>query len=211
MSDTAAPWHATIQHTRATLLARLVPDHPAREEAWRQFVELYVPAIRRYARSRQANADQAEEVVAIVVAAFCKRIEDGWAYEQGAAPGRFRAFLRTATVRATTRLLAKERSAKPLIEEADAPLHDASALDAMAAEEERAIFDEALERVKASANPQHVRAWEMQTLHAVPSAQVAQELGASVDAVQQHRSRINRALREQVERLRQTAEELDQP
>jgi RNA polymerase sigma factor (sigma-70 family) len=211
MSHPDSAWQNTVQQTRATLLAKLAPDHPAREDAWKQFLELYVPAMRRYARSRHANADQAEEVVAIVVAAFCARIEAGWAYEPGTQPGRFRAFLRTATVRATSRLHEKQKGAVSLIADADVPTHDASALEALSAEEERALFEEALARVKATANPAHVQAWEMQTLHGVPPAQVAQELSASIDAVHQHRSRINRMLREQVERLRQEADALDRP
>jgi RNA polymerase sigma-70 factor (ECF subfamily) len=181
--------------TSVSLLHRLRrPDDPA---AWNRFVQLYTPLL--YAWSRRLGlqpADAADLVQEIFVVLVRKLPEFQYDTRQ-----RFRGWLWTVTV---NKYRESRRRHAPVL----APLHD-SALpepagpdpaEAMAeAEYQHYLVQRALRLLQAEFPPATWKAYREHIMDGRPAADVAADLGISVNAVYIAKCRVLRRLRAELE------------
>ncbi len=177
--------------TSISLLERL--RRPGEREAWDRFVELYTPLLFRWAcRMGLPEADAADLVQDVLLVLVQKLPE--FVYDRH---GSFRAWLRTITAN-KWRDRCRRRSAPG----ANARPADLSGLpapqdpDALGeAEYRQYLARRAMELMQSEFQPATWKAcWET-AVCGRPAAQVAAELGVSVDAVYAAKSRVLRRLR----------------
>lgn len=187
--------------TRGSLLLRLGDgDSLVREVSWSAFHSQYAPIIRGFARNAGCPESMRDDVVQDVMSAFFKAAER---FEYDPSRGRFRGYLKTATVNTLNRLRHKRRG-----EEA---WDEAQFLD-RPAEVDRRWADEWLEHVllqavanaKASSNVAQSSwdAFELYGRRGVPAEAAASQLGMSVEAIQKAKSRVSALVRVEIEALR---------
>lgn len=192
--------------TPPSLFGRLGSAEPRpREMAWREFYHRYVPVIRAFARSLGVRPGDVEDVVHDVLLGFFGT-RATFVYDP--AKGRFRNYLKTATVRA---LAARRRQGKvPTVSlgggdgaarvagelaDANVPWVD----DAWTAEWERHVLDRAMADVRqAYRDNKTFRAFELFAILGLPADEVAGRLDMTADGVYQAKKRVTDALRKRV-------------
>jgi RNA polymerase sigma factor (sigma-70 family) len=198
-NDESTPADAYV--TRASIFERLRgPDTRAREMAWATFRARYAPVVAGFARRCGADAQDIDDIVQDVMTGFFEKSGD-FAYDP--AKGRFRGWLKTATVRAAVRRKGKNLRLQgvPLNEVPEVEL----AVDPLWNDIwEQELVSRALRQLKKSIGQSLAfRAFEQYVLLDRPAEAVASELGTSVDNVHQAKTRITRRLRELVGHLRE--------
>jgi RNA polymerase sigma factor (sigma-70 family) len=196
--------------TRATLLLRLKADGPARELAWDDFYKAYAPMISRLARYFGASRQQADEVLNDVLSKFFAA-QPHFVYEP--QQGRFRSYLKQCTRYSTIDMLRQHKRIQdaPVGGENEALINvpDADAEPVERAWEriwEDQLLRRAIEATRARYSSNEARrrtflAFENYVLLGKEASVVAQELELSLDGVHQARSRVSRALKEELEVL----------
>ena len=178
--------------TPASLLLRL--RAPGDASAWRRFVELYTPLLYSWASRLGLKAEDAADLVQDVLAVLVQRLPS---FEND--PSRqFRGFLRTV-IENRWRDLMRRRAARPLRtgENLDA-LAAPDGIDLAEEEYRRLVMDRAVRVMQADFEPNTWRAFWAVVVDGRPPAEVAVELGLSVDGVYQARSRVLRRLRQEL-------------
>jgi RNA polymerase sigma-70 factor (ECF subfamily) len=186
--------------TRQSLLLRL-GDH-GDHQAWREFTELYEPAVYRLARSRGLQHADALDLVQEVLAAVARAIER---WDPDPERGRFRGWLcqiaRNLTVNALVRGARGRGSGDSDIQEL---LHELPA----SAEPTATRFDlefrceaflQAAERVRVDLRDATWQAFWLTAVEGAGIEETARRLGISVGAVYAARSRVLARLRQQVQ------------
>ena len=185
--------------TRVSIFERLksVRAHD-REMAWSDFHARYAPAIAGFARRCGASAQDIDDIVQDVMAAFCS-VSGEFAYDP--AKGRFRSWLKTCTVRAAVRRAGKNLRFRGV------PLEEVPQLE-LAVEPvwadvwEQQLVSLALDQLRMNSNGSLAfRAFEQYVLVDRPADVIARELGTSIDNVHQAKSRMTKQLRELVAQL----------
>src|SRR4051812_19139565 len=190
--DPPAAMPADPLATPPSLFGRLGSAEPRpREMAWREFYHRYVPVIRAFARHLGVRPDDIEDVVHDVLLGFFGA-RATFVYDP--AKGRFRNYLKTATVRA---LAARRRrqgkvsmvslggaggtadaAAAAELAGADVPWVD----DAWTAEWERYVLDRAMADVRqAYRDNKTFRAFELFAILGLPADEVAGRLDMTAD------------------------------
>jgi RNA polymerase sigma-70 factor (ECF subfamily) len=169
------------------------------QEAWGRFVQLYTPLLFLWARRVGASEQEAPDLVQEVFLVLGQEMP-GFRYDPDR---RFRGWLWTI-LRNKWRDRARRRAAVPLIVDADAlemaPVPDH--VEEFAEEEYRAyLFARAIELMQAELPPGEWRAWRAYIVQGQPAAEVAQELGLTINQVYLAKSRILRRLRIELEGL----------
>ncbi len=186
-----------MHSTSASLLERL--RGTGEREAWDRFVSLYTPLLLHWARRLEAQESDAVDLVQDVLAILVKEMPRF----QYRADKRFRGWLWTVTLN-RSRELSRRRIGVPVL------LTD-SALAEVTPPQEQHSFDEeeyrqyivtrALQLMQADFQPDTWKAcWEY-VVRDRPAADVARELGISVNAVHLAKSRVLRRLREELKEL----------
>jgi RNA polymerase sigma-70 factor (ECF subfamily) len=181
--------------TPPSLLEQL--RRPGDQAAWRRFVDLYTPLLFYWARRIGLREPDAADLVQEVFALLLRKLPE-FTYDRNQG---FRGWLRTVLLNKWREL--RRRRPPPAI--ADGTLPEGTEEDAVAAlaEEEfqQHLTVRALELMRAEFQPATWKAcWE----HAVagrPAAEVAAELGLSVNAVYLATSRVLRRLRQELSDL----------
>jgi RNA polymerase sigma-70 factor, ECF subfamily len=184
--------------TSRSLLTRA--SNGSDQEAWRRLTELYQPLIGRWVRPHVAQRADADDVVQEVLTALVRELPR---FEHNQRPGAFRAWLRTITVFRLRRYWEK-RDGRPAANggpracEALAQLADPSSELSRSWDEEhdRYITTTLLASIRLEFQPATWRAFERQVRDGCPAADVAEELGLSVNAVLIAKSRVLKRLRE---------------
>ncbi|MCP4837083.1 MAG: sigma-70 family RNA polymerase sigma factor, partial [Phycisphaera sp.] len=189
--------------TRGSLLLRLNASGTLeREIGWRDFYDRYVPLIKGFAGRAGAGGDEAEDVAHEVVANFFRASHR---FEYDAAQGRFRGYLKAATLNAMRARWRKRGDQVNLGEHDEIRIDDPGYVeDVWAQEWTRSVIERALEAVRSSGN-QSEQSWEAFDLYGrrgVPVAEVAERLSMSPEAIRQAKSRISRQVRAEIERIR---------
>ncbi len=186
--------------TRVSLVARLGARSDT--EAWSLFAEVYSPWIygflRRNGCQHEDAADLTQEVLGAVSGSIGKL-----AYDRGR--GTFRGWLLTITRNKLIRSRSKRRphdDALPIAEEMLADLAAGPIEAEWEEQEKRRLMEWACDRVRHRFKGPTWRAFHLTALEQKSPADVAAELGISVGAVYIARSRVIRALREEVEKVR---------
>jgi RNA polymerase sigma-70 factor (ECF subfamily) len=179
--------------TSPSLLERV--RNPAEQEAWTLFVRLYTPLLFYWARQAGLNEPDAADLVQDVFAALVGKLPD-FTYDRSKS---FRGWLRTMTLN-KWRDQQRRKAARP--QEIAAPLSAVAvpdpAEDFWDREYQQHLVNRALELMKADFQP---TTWQACWQHLVcdrPAAEVAAELGISVDSVYAAKSRVLRRLRQQL-------------
>lgn len=194
---------ADTLNTRPSLLVRL---RDARDdEAWRQFVAIYSPAIQRFAKKRGLQDADAADVQQTVLAA----VSDGLARSNyDPAKGPFRGWL-FGVVR---HHLARFRNQEQRIEHGGG---DTAAVQRLQAEPDRDDADSALwdreckrqqflwaaERVREQVEPASWQAFWQTAVENRPAAEVAQELNMRLGAVYTAKSRVLARIKTEIRTL----------
>lgn len=192
--------HRGEDSTRASIFLRLgAANSERREVGWKEFSDRYSRVIRGYARSRGLNDQDAEDVVQDVLLGFF-RVSPRFEYDP--ARGRFRGFLMRATQNAIRQRWRRERrhmhgQASPEF------VGDEVDVDAWDREWTDQILQRAMTNVRARFESKTVEAFELQALRGVSATTVAAALGMSVDSAHQAKSRVQKAVRAEMDAIKQ--------
>jgi len=202
MSQNANSAHASAagppESTSTGLLERVRAREPA---AWARLVELYGPPVYDWCRQSGLATHDAADVVQEVFAAVAVGVGDF----RGGRRGSFRAWLRTITRNKVLDFLRRRQAqaraaggtdAARQLREIPEPQEPSDPLSSAPAE--NALWHRALELVRAEFEDRTWQAFLRVTVDGIPPANVADEMGMSLDAVYQAKSRVLRRLRREL-------------
>lgn len=189
--------------TRGSLLMRLGADSTmVREVSWQQFYAQYVPIIRGFARNSGCPKSEIEDIVHEVMTSFFRAAER---FEYDASKGRFRGYLKTATLN-TIRNRYRKSSREPRVDFDPSFLEETSDhAEALWTREWRSrTLERAIEfvREETRVTDQSLDAFELYGCRGVPLEEAARQLGMSPAATQKAKLRVAEAIREELERIR---------
>lgn len=194
---------AALPDTRYTLLARLAKASDA--AAWREFAEIYEPAVVRFARRRGLQESDARDVAQETLAAVAQALPQ-WsnAAERRAS---FRAWLYTVARNLAINRLARRRDQRGNSAAVDAALNStASPLLAAAFDREYrlAALAWAGQHVQREVSPDTWRAFWLTAIEGLPIPQAAARLGQAIGSVYAARSRVIARLKARIAALDET-------
>lgn len=198
----ATPDAADALSTRSSMFAGLVHGDPqVREHAWAEFKKRYVPIIERFARQLGVRDSDCDDVVQDVLVGF---VSASRSFRYDASRGRFRGFLKACARSALIKRAGQNARFHGV------PLENLDADDPALARTWEKIWDTehlrlALAQIKRQfhGQPRTFRAFELYVLHERDAADVARELGMSVNSVHQAKTRIARLLKQCLRELEQ--------
>jgi len=186
--------------TRATIFVRLAAsDTELRELSWREFHEMYAPIIRGFARNAGLPAQEGDDILQEVMLGFFSVSPQ---FEYDPAKGRFRGYLKRATLNAVRARYRRHRAPAQLGAES-AFADSATAAVAWDHEWSLSVLNRALGEVAKRFEPATFEAFELYGRRGVPVKASADRTGLSVEAVRQAKCRVMKAVREEIDRIRQ--------
>ena len=179
--------------------ASLLQEAPFDAQRWEEFDTLYRPFIRKYARRYAANETDAEDITQeVLTRLYDQRLRD-FSYVRGSKPGKFRAWLRAFTyieVRAWQR-----KNNRPTKHEANGRRMDVEHLEALTDGESQVDTDEwrelarrAADRVRHRFTEAQFQCWEMREIRERSYDHISEQLGVSLVAARQNKSRVERSI-----------------
>jgi len=179
--------------THITLLARLTGGGDT--AAWREFCDRYEELIRGFGRRRGLAPADLDDVVQDVMLALTKSMPG---FEYDPSKGKFRSYLKTVTLHAIFQRSRQNPGAAQLGSSAGTmsgvgPSDDETE-ETWEAEWRQYHLRMAMRTIKSEFNPDDLAAFESYAVHGHDAALVAGQLGMSVDAVYQAKSRILKRL-----------------
>jgi RNA polymerase sigma-70 factor, ECF subfamily len=207
------PSISTSQLTSASLLAGVrLRD----AESWRRMAKLYAPLVRYWCRKAGLADDAADDLIQETFAAVLRGLPK---FERRPDGGSFRGWLRTITrnklidyfrgrrdnaaaAGGTEAYLNLGKLADPLADDiAAGVLDDAGPADTREATETGLVFRAAVDLIRTEFEPVTQQAFWATTVEERPPAEVAAQLGITLNAVYKAKSRVLRRLREVLEGL----------
>jgi RNA polymerase sigma-70 factor (ECF subfamily) len=186
-----------MNSTSVSLLRRL--RKPNQDAAWQRFVDLYAPLIFFWGRGQGLSATDSADLVQEVMAILVVKLPQ-FEYDP---KRRFRGWLRTVTIN-KAKDLHRQNTARP------SSGHD-EAIQSVTVANNVNLFDEAeyrnflanraLELMKAEFRDQSWQACWKHVVEGTKAAEVARELGISVNMVYLAKSRVLTRLREELDGL----------
>jgi RNA polymerase sigma-70 factor (ECF subfamily) len=168
--------------------------------SWRRLTDIYVPLIRRWVSPHVAQREDADDLVQEVLITLCEGLHG---FEHNQRTGAFRAWLRSITVHRLRRYWRDRASRfRPLngkdvleilnqLEDPDSPLSRA-----WDEEHDRHVARTLLETIRLEFQYATWRAFELQVQDGHSPADVACQMGTSVNAVLIAKSRVLKRLRQ---------------
>jgi RNA polymerase sigma-70 factor (ECF subfamily) len=187
--------------TSATLLARL-RQVPADQAAWAQFTERYGRKIYAWCRRWSLQEAEAEDVTQDVLLKLAEKMQT-FVYDPAKS---FRAWLKTIARHAWSDYWSGRKAvvaaggsqALELLQTVEARDDLVRRLEE---EFDRELLDEAMARVRARVVPRTWEAFERTALQGQPGAEVGQALGMKVATVFVARSKVQKMLQEEMQKL----------
>jgi RNA polymerase sigma-70 factor (ECF subfamily) len=201
----------THSSTRPSLLVRL--RDAADNDSWQTFVQTYGPLLYHYARRRGLQDADAADVAQDAMAEVVRAIRT---FEYQPEVGRFRDWLGTLVFRKLARFRERQNRREAAagsdtttdgLQQAAAPAADAEWADEFNAQ----LLRVALQRVQAHFEPTTWRAFERLWIDNQPAADVAQEVGLTIDNVYRAKWRVLKRLQEEVLMLAEDAPQFLSP
>lgn len=198
--------HGTVSaaefRTRGSLLLRLKEgDTLSREVSWDDFYRTYCPIIAGFARRAGCPATEVDDIIHEVMTGFFKASER---FEYDPKQGRFRGYLKTATLNALRQRHRKERG-KTSMDPSWMAQQPERVETLWAREWLGQLIVRALEAVRAGTSIEQ-RSWDAFELYGrrnVPIDEVAERLQMSPQAIRKAKSRISQLVRDEIDRLRE--------
>ncbi len=192
--------------TSITLLARL-REEPANAEVWQEFVRRYRPRIYASCLAWHLQPADADDVTQVVLVRLVEKLRD-FRYDPSQS---FRGWLKVVTRRTLSDYLAKARrepgggdsAVQRMLENVEAR---ESVVQAVEQAYDRELLDEALRRVRQRVPEQQWEAFRLTALESVAGAEVSRRLGMRVSTVYSSRSKVQKQVREELERLEQAVQ-----
>ena len=188
--------------TRGSLLMKLGDnDTMVREYSWQDFHTQYAPILRGFARKAGCPTDRVDDIVQEVMTAFFKASEQ---FEYDPEKGRFRGYLKTATVRALQSQHNKNRGAVQW--EPERFLEEPGRVDdAWDTEWMEQLLERAVQHVMATTNLSSSSwdAFELYGRRGLSLKDAAAQLKMQPEAVKKAKNRVAALVREELDRLRQ--------
>ena len=187
--------------TRGSLLLRLGDDDTlVRELSWSDFHAQYAPILRGFARKAGCPSDRLDDIVQEVVVGFFRASER---FEYDPDKGRFRGYLKTATIRA---LQAQRRRGRGLEQwDPERFLDQPEEVDdAWDTEWMRQLLERAVRHVTATTNlaASSWDAFELYGRRGLSLTDAAAQLEMQPEAVKKAKNRVAALVRAEVDRLR---------
>ena len=184
-----------MSRTSASLLERL--KRTDNQDAWRQFVQLYMPLIYRWASQAGLGENEASDLVQDVFLILVEKLRE-FQYDRQRS---FRAWLRTVTLN-KCREQARRRLPGGKIMADNLPAAECPNLaDVEETEYRRHLVRCAMQIVQADFEPATWKAWSHFVVEGRPAKEVAAELGLSVNAVYLAKGRVLARFREELKGL----------
>lgn len=187
--------------TRGSLLMRLGDDDTmVREFSWQDFHAQYAPILRGFARKAGCPADRIDDIVQDVMTSFFTASKQ---FEYDPGKGRFRGYLKTATIRALQALRHKSRGAVQW--EAERFLEQPEEVDdAWDTEWMKQLLERAVRYVMGTTNlaASSWDAFELYGRRGLPLQEAADQLRMQPEAVKKAKNRVAALVRAEVDRLR---------
>lgn len=189
--------------TSHTLLVRIASTDPhLRNEAWREFHCCYRPIIAGFARRMGARGQDIDDIVQEVLASFTAAASS-FVYDP--KKGQFRSYLKTCVFRVLRRRFALDARLPTLSLDAAGP--DGIGIeqvwnDVWELEHLRCALEATRRQYRCEKT---FRAFELHSLLGRPGAEVAQELGMSIDSVYKASERIIASIRKKMHELEEQA------
>jgi RNA polymerase sigma-70 factor (ECF subfamily) len=188
--------------THVSLLERLRRD-PADQRAWSEFVDRYAPALLGWCRRWGLQEADAQDVTQTVLVILAQRMKT-FAYDP---TGRFRAWLQTVARHAWSAFVeGRRRAPRP---------GAGDALESVEAREElvrrleedfdRELLEAAMGRVRQRVEPHTWEAFRLTAVEGLPGPDVAARLAMKVATVYVARSKVQKLIRAELERLEAAA------
>ncbi len=188
--------------TRGSLLLRLGDDDTmVREVSWQDFHTQYAPILRGFARKAGCPADRIDDIVQEVMTAFFNASER---FEYDPDKGRFRGYLKTATIRALQNQRHKSRGAVQW--EPERFLEQPEEVDdAWDTEWMEQLLERAVRHVMATTKlaASSWDAFELYGRRGLSLTDAAAQLKMQPEAVKKAKNRVAALVREELDRLRQ--------
>lgn len=192
---------ASEYKTRGTLLLRLkADDASAREVSWQEFYTTYAPIIAGFARRAGCPRSETDDIVHEVMAGFYKASER---FEYDPKMGRFRGYLKTATLNALRQRYRKDRGKTSFDPEWIERQPEKTEV-LWSHEWLGQLIVRAIETVKVTTNIES-KTWEAFELYGrrgVPVDEVSDRLDMAPAAIRKAKSRISQLIRDEIDRLR---------
>lgn len=175
---------------------RTTPD----ENVWRRLVEMYDPLIRAWLRRQGVDPHDADDVAQEVFAVVVRRLPE---FQRRPQTGAFRSWLKTITIHCLSDYWRSPRSRRTAtggsewqqsLQELADP--ESALSHQWNAEHDRHVSEHLLRMVEQTFEPNTWSAFKRLTLDGLPAAQVAAELGTTINAVYIAKSRVLAKLRE---------------
>jgi RNA polymerase sigma-70 factor (ECF subfamily) len=187
-----------VDPTSLSLIDRLKAAGPDAPD-WARLQDIYLPLIRRWLRQVPGLGDEADDLAQEVFVVIVREVPRFDRRREGS----FRAWLRQVTVN-RVRTLRKQRQRRPSVglDPADGFLDRLAEPNSALAREwdldhDRHVFERLQKAVQPDFAPVTWEAFRRFALEGRPAAQVAEELGLTVNAVTLAKSRILKRLREE--------------
>ncbi len=188
-----------MSETSASLLERLRQN--ADHDSWQRLLNLYTPLIRGWLRRYGLPDHEADDLVQDVLTVVVRRLPD---FRRGPHTGSFRAWLRAITVNClrdawrAQRIRPRATGDSNFLQMLDQLGDDDSGLTRLWDEEhDQHVLNQLLEMIRPRFEPGTWQAFKRVTLDGQAPAQVAAELGISVNAVFIAKSRVLSQLRQE--------------
>ncbi len=193
----------TTPETSCSLLERA--RDPADALTWRRLHQIYAPLLRRWVSSYVARPDEVDDLVQDVFAVLARELPH---FERAGHIGSFRGWLRSITVN-RVRAYWHARAHRPVaiggedfwgkLEQLEAP--DSTLARSWDEEHDRHVLATLMDTVRMEFHSSTWWAFEGTVVQGRPNAEVAAELGLSLNAVLVAKSRVLKRLRQKAEGL----------
>ena len=192
-----------MAETSLSLLDRLrEPGHPA---AWERLVDLYTPLMRGWLRRANLQPSDVDDLVQEVLAVVVRKVPE---FRHDGRAGSFRAWLRSITTNRLRDYWRGRYAAAPppgpdelgrMLSELEDPHSGLSRV--WDEEHDRYVLEQLMTLIEPEFKPTTWQAFRRVALDGVPAADVARELGVTVNAVFIAKSRVLARLREEARGL----------
>jgi RNA polymerase sigma factor (sigma-70 family) len=187
--------------THLTLLQKLAADQSegsgfsSRSRAWGEFVDRYGDLIRGFCRHHGVKPHEVDDVMQDVLLSLTKAMPN---FRYDPSKGKFRSYLKTVTLHAIfarSRQNQKAGALQPSLDDLVATISGDPGADAQWEQEWRQYHIRlAMRVVQGEFSPRDMEAFERYAVAGEEGAHVAKDIGLSVDALYQIKSRVTRRL-----------------